>query len=234
MKRSLTVACMLASAIGVSSITFTHQAAAQAADTPSAPGVADAPTGPVGPSKVAVILFQQAVAQTNEGQRSIAQLRQKYEPKQTQLKTESDEIDSLKKQIQQAGTSLSDQERDARLKTIDEKTKDLQRNAEEAQNDFNSDMNDAFQSLAQKVYVVVDAYAKEKGYTIVLDAGNQQSSPVLWVNPVDDITKAVIAAYNAKSGVPAQSTGTTTPPKTGATHTTTHSTTSHSSTRAPQ
>ena len=62
-----------------------------------------------------------AVAQTNEGQRNFANLQKKYEPKRTQLKGLSDEIDSLKKQLQAQGDKLSEAERASKAKTIDEK-----------------------------------------------------------------------------------------------------------------
>jgi outer membrane protein len=249
MKRSLTVVCLLASAVGASSVVFASSAAAQtpAAEPPSAPSPAGAaPSYPAGPAKVAVIIFQQAVASTNEGQRSFAELRDKFAPKQAQLKTQSDEVDSLKKQLQDAGANLSDQERDSRLKTIDDKTKALQRVAEDDQNDFNSQMNDMYQALAQKVYVTVDKYAKQNGFTVVLDASNQQSSPVLWINPGVDITKAVVDAYNASSGVaapggaaapkPASSTHPATTPRstTPATHPSTTTHTAPATTPAPQ
>jgi outer membrane protein len=207
MKRSFTLVCLLASATGVGSIAPTSRALAQA---PSAPSPADstAPLAstPVVPAsaKVAIIAFQQAVASTNEGQRNFAQLRVKFEPKQAELKTKSDEIDSLKKQLQDAGTNLSETERDARLRTIDEKTKSLQRSAEDAQNEAQSAMSDMYQQLAQKVYAVLDTYANGQKFTLVLDASNQQNSPVLWASPATDITKAVVDAYNAKSGVPPQ------------------------------
>jgi outer membrane protein len=211
---------VLASAIGLGPVGFVSQASAQTASATSVPS---------GTGKVAVILFQQAVAQTNEGQRAFAQLRQKFEPKQASLKAESDEIDSLKKQLQDAGTTLSETERNNRLKTIDEKTKSLQRSAEDAQNDFNSEMSETFQNLAQKVFAVVDAYAKENGYSVVLDASNQQNSTVLWASPSNDITKAVIAAYNKKSGVAAPAASETSAP-TPRTGTTTHHTTHPAST----
>lgn len=200
MKRSLTLACMLAS-LGAGSLAFTNPATAQGAEPPSAPTPAGSAAANV-QTKVAVIIFQQAVAQTNEGQRNFAQLRTKFEPKQTQLKAQSDEVDSLKKQLQDAGANLSEAERDSRMRTIDEKSKALQRVAEDDQNDFNSEMNEMYQALAQKVYAVMDSYAKQQGFTLVLDASNQQNSPVLWLNPSTDITKAVVDAYNAKSGVP--------------------------------
>ncbi len=210
MKRSFTLVCLLASATGVGSIALSSRALAQAPSAPSAPTPADstaaAASVPVVPAtaKVAIIAFQQAVASTNEGQRNFAQLRVKFEPKQAQLKSQSDEIDSLKKQLQDAGANLAETEREARLRTIDEKTKSLQRSAEDAQNEASGAMSDMYQQLAQKVYAVLDAYANQQKFTLVLDASNQQNSPVLWASPATDITKAIVDAYNAKSGVPPQ------------------------------
>jgi outer membrane protein len=206
MKRSFTLVCLLASATGVGILSSTSRALAQ---TPSAPtpagstaGLSAAPAVPTN-AKIAIIAFQQAVAATNEGQRNFAQLRVKFEPKQAQLKSQSDEIDSLKKQLQDAGTTLSEPERDSRLRTIDEKTKSLQRSAEDAQNEASGAMNDMYQQLAQKVYAVLETYSQQNQFTLVLDTSAQQT-PVLWAPPSSDITKAVVDAYNAKSGVPPQ------------------------------
>jgi outer membrane protein len=236
MKRSFTLVCLLASATGVGTLASTSRAFGQA---PSAPTPADSTAAtaatPIVPvtAKVAIIAFQQAVAATNEGQRNFAQLRVKFEPKQTQLKTQSDEIDSLKKQLQDAGTTLSEPERDSRLRVIDEKTKSLQRSAEDAQNEASNAMSEMYQQLAQKVYAVLDTYANQSKFTLVLDASNQQNSPVLWASPATDITKAVVDAYNAKSGVPAQPT-TGAAPATPRPSTTAPRTTRPSTTKPPQ
>src|ERR1700733_7636290 len=205
MKRSLTLVCLLASATGVGYLASSSIAFAQApsAPAPASAGLTAAAADVPGNPKIAIIAFQQAVAATNEGQRNFAQLRTKFEPKQAALKAQNDEIDSLKKQLQDAGANLSEPERDSRLRTIDEKTKSLQRTAEDAQNEASGAMNDMYQQLAQKVYAVLDAYSNQNKFTIVLDTSAQQT-PVLWANQASDITKAVVDAYNAKSGVPAQ------------------------------
>jgi len=78
----------------------------------------------------------------------------------------------------------------------------LQRSAEDAQNDFQTEVQDMYNSLASKVFEVVDTYAKDQGFTLVLDA-SQQQSPILWAAEATNITAPVIAAYNTKSGVPA-------------------------------
>lgn len=198
MKCSLTFVCMLG--LGLSAYAQTGSATDSAPSAPIPAGSAAA--APAGPAKVAVIEFQGVVAQTNEGQRDFAELRKKFEPKQTQLKAQSDELDNLKKQLQTQSASLSETERANKTREIDDKTKALQRTAEDAQNDFQSEMGDTYQKLAEKVYQVLQSYAAQNGYTVVLDASAQQS-PVLWANQSTNISAAVVQAYNAKSGVPA-------------------------------
>ena len=189
MKRSLALIVTLASGLVLS-------AAAQTSPAPAAPA---------GPAKVAVIAFQAAVGQTNEFQRNFADLQKKYEPKRAELKTKADEIDGLEKQLQAQGDKLSDAERATRAKTIDDKKKQAQRFAEDAQTDLQGEMQQVYEGVASKVFEVLESYAQQQGYTLVVDGtGNQQQAPVvLYASPSTDITKAIIEAYNLKSGVPA-------------------------------
>ena len=78
----------------------------------------------------------------------------------------------------------------------------MERQAEDAQNDFQSEMQELYNGLASKVYDVLASYAQQQGFTLVLDVAQQQN-PVLYANESTNITKQVIDAYNVKSGVPA-------------------------------
>ncbi len=162
-----------------------------------------AATAPAGPEKIAVITFQQAVTQTNEFQRNFADLQTKFNPKREQLKSLNDEIEALKKQLQTQGTTLNDAERASRARNIDDKQKQLQRDAEDDQNDFKQAMQDTFNGVASKVGDVLISYAQGHGYSLVLDGGQEQVPVVLYANPATDITRQIIEAYNVKSGVPA-------------------------------
>ncbi len=196
MKRSLALAVIMASG-------FVLTATAQTPAAPAAPAAAStAAAAPAGPPKIAVVAFQVAVGQTNEFQRDFADLQKKYDPKRQQLKVLSDEVDSLTKQLQAQGDKLSDAERASRAKTIDDKKKQLQRDGEDAQNDFQQEMQEMYSGLASKVYDVLSAYAQQHGYTLVLDVAQQQT-PVLYAVDSTNITKPIIDAYNQKSGVPA-------------------------------
>jgi outer membrane protein len=199
MKRSLAFAVSLASGLALSAAA---QSPAAPPAAPSAAPAASAATAPAAPARIAVVAFQVAVAQTNEGQRNFADLQKKYDPKRQQLKALNDDIDSLTKQLQAQGDKLSEAERASRAKTIDDKKKQLQREAEDAQNDFQNEMQELYNSLASKVYDVLNSYAQQHGYTLVLDVAQQQT-PVLYATESTNITKAVIDAYNVKSGVPA-------------------------------
>ena len=64
------------------------------------------------------------------------------------------------------------------------------------------EMQDLYNGLASKVYDVLQATRKQHGFTLVLDVAQQQT-PVLYATESTNITKAIIDAYNVKSGVPA-------------------------------
>ena len=154
------------------------------------------------PAKVALIAFEQAVFATNEGQKALADVGKKYEPQKNKIAAEEAEIDSLQKQLQ-AATTISDEDRAGRVRTIDAKQKALQRDGEDAQSAYQNDLQEAYQKVAQKFNVVMQKYASDNGYTLLLDVSGQQS-PVLFAAPQTDVTRAVIDAYNTSSGVAAQ------------------------------
>jgi outer membrane protein len=186
MKSSLALVITLASGLVLS-------AAAQTSSAPAATA---------GPAKIAVLAFQVAVAQTNEGQRNFADLQKKYDPRRQQLKALSDEIDTMTKQLQSQGEKLTPAEQQSRATAIDTKKKQLDRDAQDAQNDMQQEMQDLYNTLASKVYDVLATYAEQHGYTLVLDVA-QQTTPVLYASKPSNITQQIIDAYNLKSGVPA-------------------------------
>jgi outer membrane protein len=219
MKRSLSLVCLLASGLSVAAIA---QAAAPANSDPAPAAAAAVPSSAT--TRIAIIQFQGAVAQTNEFQRDLVDLRKKYEPQEAKIQADNQEVETLKKQLQDGGATVSDVERQNKMRSIDDKTKSLQRAAQDLQSNEQQDGQETFNQVANKVGEVMISYAQQQGFNLVLDAG-QQNSNVLWATPSTDITKAVIEAYNAKSGVPAPPTPvpsapaprSTTP---GATHTT--------------
>lgn len=177
---------------------------AQAAATNAAPSTSTGTTNSLvaGPSKVAIINIQAAIANTNEGQRDLEALQKKFEPKQIELKSLSDEVESLKKQLAAQTDKLNDDERAKRVQAIESKQKTLQRDLDDAQSEYQSQSNDIAQRIGGKLMKSLDNYAQQNGYAMVVDVSSQQS-PVLWAAPSVDITKPIIDVYNVVSGVAA-------------------------------
>jgi outer membrane protein len=191
MKRSLVVVATLA-------LGFALSAAAQTLPAPVAPAAA-----PAGPAKIALIAFQPVVQRTNEFQRNLADLEKKFAPREAQLKALDEEVAALTKKLQEQGSVLSDTERASIAKSAEEKKKKLDRDAEDLKNDGGQEMQEMLISVAGKVSDVMIAYAQQQGFTMVLDESQQQVQILLWADGSADISKAVLDAYNVKSGVPA-------------------------------
>ncbi|MGH9605439.1 MAG: OmpH family outer membrane protein [Terracidiphilus sp.] len=166
---------------------------------------AQTPTAAAGPVKIAVIQFQLAVSQTNDFQRRYADLQKKYDPKRQELNTLNTQIQTLTKQLQAQASTLPASEQQARSQAIQDKQRQAQRMQQDDQGDYQSDMQDMVNTVAQKVGQTLTVYAKAHGYSVVLDATEQQNQApiVLYASPATDITKAVIDAYNTRSGIPA-------------------------------
>jgi len=211
MKRSFLVPALLTSCFTVTVLAQTPAAPLVSSPAPAS----DAPAGPVGPAKVAVVAFQVAVSQTNEFQRAFIDLQKKWDPKRQHLKGLSDDLDKLTKDYQAQGEKLSDAERASRAKTIEDKKKQFDREQQDDQTDFQGEMQDLYAGTASKVYDVLSKVAETDGYTLVLDISAQQT-PILYALPTTDITKPVIEAYNVKSGVPPPPPGSVAPAGTAA------------------
>jgi outer membrane protein len=202
---------------------WAQTAGAAPTEPPSAPSAtASATTGPG--TKIGTINIEQAVLNTNEGQRDFAALQKKLEPKQNELKSQNDELEGLQKQLQTQGDKLNDEARAELVKQIETKKKSLDRAVQDFQEDGQNQQKEVFQRILQKMAPVIVKHAQESGYAMIVDTSNPwPQSPVLWYDGnKSDITKAVVDLYNTQSGVPAPAgTGTAAPAKPAASRTTT-------------
>ena len=214
MNRTLVFATVLASGLATSVLVAQTAAPQAAAPAATAPAAAVAPQAI--PAKIAIIDFEQAAGATNEGQKLVADLRKKYEARNTTIQSRGTELDSLKKQLQALPATTPDDERAKRIKDIDLKDNQLQRDYKDLQDEEQSDFQDGFGKLMQKVGPVAVKYAQENGFTLMLNQTHAQNElpTLLWWNQSTDISQAVVNAYNVSSGVAAPAPSAPTPRRT--------------------
>ncbi len=193
-------------------IGFSLFAAAQAAPAAGAPAAAPnapsataaAPAVPAGGTKVGTINIEQAIFASNEGRRDFEALSKKFEPKQAELKSLSEEIDALKKQLNTQGDKMNEEAKNTLVKQIEGKQKVFDRTSQDAQEEFQSQQGDIGNRILTKMAPLIVKYAGENGYGIIMDTSQQwPRGPVIWYGQAVDITQPIVEAYNVQSGVPA-------------------------------
>lgn len=155
-------------------------------------------------TKVGTINVEQAIVATNEGRRDFDELAKKEEPKRTQLTSQNDELEALKKQLTTTGDKLSPEALDTLKRQIESKQKLLERAGQDYQEEIGNQQNDIAQRILQKMAPMIVKYAQENAFGMIVDTSKPwPQSPVLWYDGERiDVTKPIIDAYNAQSNVP--------------------------------
>jgi len=167
---------------------------------------------PAQPAKIGVINMQAAIVGTRDGQKAAADLDAKYGPKRKAVDAQQAEISQLRDQLQKGQNTLSDAAKNEIYKNIDQKTKTLNRDMEDDQADLEQDQNRFIQEIGQKLGGIINKYARDNGYSLVIDVSGQQT-PVIFASNTIDITKQIIDLYDTSAAAMAPAT----PPQPGTT-----------------
>ncbi len=155
---------------------------------------------PTGATRVGIINIQDAIIRTEEGQKTAKSLQEKYTPRQQGLEKQKRELDDLQASLNKGRNTMSEDARNKLIREIDTKTKALQRDNEDASAEFQQEEGKLINTIGQKMMGVIDKYAKEKGFHIILDISSPQS-PVLYAVNTVDITTDIIGLYDKGQGV---------------------------------
>jgi outer membrane protein len=170
-----------------------------AAVLPSAPtaSAAPSPTGNVValPNKIAIIAIRDAIMATKEGTIAGNALKAKYAPRQAEFEKRQADIQSMTDQLKKGGATMSAEAKDKLTREIDGKTKSLQRDAQDTQDDSQQDMGKVFNELGDKMVQIIEQYAYQNAYAVVLDVSSQQT-PVIWAAPSSNITADIVKLYD--------------------------------------
>lgn len=145
--------------------------------------------------KVGTLSIRQAIVSTAEGKQASAELQSQFAPR-------SNELDNLRKQIQDAQSklsqgerTLSDQEKARLQRQIDVWTRQFQRKQEDFQEDVTAAQNEVVDTIGQKMIEVLARYARENGYSVILDVSSN-TTPVLFASPGVDVTQDIVRLYD--------------------------------------
>ncbi len=145
--------------------------------------------------RVGIINIQRAIIECNEGKKAAEELTKRFTPKRAELERKQKEIEELQGQLEKGKNTLADDKRAELIRDIERKTKDFNRDNDDATQDFQQAESQLINTIGQKVMRVVDEYSRRNGYDVILDVSNPQSN-VLWATNRLDVTDEIIGAYN--------------------------------------
>jgi outer membrane protein len=154
------------------------------------------------PGKVGVINIQSAIVSTNEGKKAANEIQTRFNPKKTEVDKRQSEISQLQDQLNRGRNTLSEEARASLVREIDQKTKSLKYFSEDAQAELNQEEQKAMNELGGRMMSVIDKYAKDNSYTLILDVSSSQA--IMYASNTIDITRDIIDLYD-KGATPAAS-----------------------------
>jgi outer membrane protein len=143
--------------------------------------------------KIGVINVQRAIGDTNEAKALLTKLHSDYKKDEDALRALNTEITQLQEKFVKDGDVMSDVEKGKMQKTVEDKQRDLQFQADKLQRIFQEKQQDLLGQMGPKLEAVLkDIVARDK-YNLIVHKQN-----VIYADPQYDITTQITEALNQK------------------------------------
>jgi len=152
------------------------------------------------PNKVGVIHFEGAISSTQQGQKALNDLQTRYDPKRKELEKRQTDLAAKREQLSKGATTMSEEARAKLTQDIDQTTRALSRDLDDATSDYQQDVSRILQEFYPRIRAILDKYAKDNGYSVILDIGSQQT-PVVYMADAIDMTNDIVALYDKANPV---------------------------------
>ena len=144
--------------------------------------------------RVAVVNYGQLLQESPQAQAAVATLRAEFAPKQHSLQAEASQLKAKEDTLKKNEATMTQDQRDQAELDLRERYQDLARKQSEIQDDVNTRRNELMSQLQQTLVQVVQSYAKQQRYDLVLADG------VVYADQALDITPAILTALKSQSG----------------------------------
>jgi len=144
--------------------------------------------------RIAVVNYGQLLQESPQAQSAVASLRTEFAPKQRSLQTEAAQLKAKEDTLKKNEATMTQDQRDQAEVELREKYQDLARKQSEIQDDVNTRRNELMSGLQKTLQQVVQTYARQQRYDLVLADG------FIYATPTIDITPAILSALKSQAG----------------------------------
>jgi len=143
--------------------------------------------------KFAVMDFQRAMSECDEGKAIIGQLQAEMKDKQAQLDAKQKEFRAAADDFEKQASLLNEQTKQQKGAELEKRSQDLQKMYMQLQQELAQKEQEATKGIGQKMRTVLKEIVDASGIALVVDAGS-----VLSAGPGLDLTNEAIRKYNNK------------------------------------
>ncbi|HXC52644.1 MAG TPA: OmpH family outer membrane protein [Candidatus Limnocylindrales bacterium] len=137
--------------------------------------------------KIGYIVTPRLLAESKLGKESSAKLKAKADTAEKTLQKKMEDVKKLQDDITKRMAVLNDTEKAKLGEEYEKQLRDAKRLKEDAQRDFDKSRGEIENDMMTKFRTVIEKFAKDNGYDLVLDAGT-----LLYISQKADITTEVI------------------------------------------
>lgn len=160
--------------------------------TPAPPPQLPFPEG----AKIAFIVLQRVVAESNEGKQASARVQALQQKKVAELNEKQKAAQGLQEKLDKSGAVMSEAARADLAKQVERANVDLQRATQDAQQEMQELQTQLQEEFQRRVAPVIEAVGKEKGLHFIF---NGPDSGLVYGDAALDITGEVIKKFDATS-----------------------------------
>jgi outer membrane protein len=155
------------------------------------------------PEKIGILNMQIAITSTAEGKQASSELQAQFAPRQAELETTRKQIEDIQTRLRNGASTLSDEEKQRLVRENDTLTRSYQRKQQDFNDDGNEAQREVIDRIGRRLMEVVEKYARDNGYSLILDNSSQNTPVIFSANAIDvsqDIIRLFDQAYPAKAG----------------------------------
>ena len=159
--------------------------------------------------KIGVVDPQRLLLESPQGKAMADAMQTEFAPRQRTLQAQGQSLKAKEEKLQKDGATMTEDQRQRAEKDLRDGARDFERSKSEFQDDVTARRNEELSRLQRTLLEEVRTYAKAQNYDVVLSG-----EAVLYATSADDITPAILAALQARSGAaaPAKPAAGTPPP----------------------
>jgi outer membrane protein len=142
--------------------------------------------------RIAVVNYGVLLQESPQAKAAVASLRAEFAPKQRTLQSQANQLKAKEDTLKKNEATMTQDQRDQAELDLRERYQDLARKQSEIQDDVNTRRNELMSQLQKTLVQVVQSYAKQQRYDLVLADG------VIYASEGLDITPAILTALKSQ------------------------------------